>query len=713
MDKRKITVFKCYTALYIAAAICLIAYVAALGSAHPFARELQEFSADWTAPTGERVTLDDVRAGDYGGSATFSKTLPAAIAGGNALCFQTQNANVSVWIGEREAYRFESRENLSGKSYGVAFHFVGLSPEDAGQTVRLRVDSVFVRHSGGCVWRTYLGRSADYVRLLATERWTSVVSSVLIFSFGILLLLIHLWVPNRGTTPYDVLALSAVSLTLGLWCLNDTYIPQLITGQLYVCRTLDRLLLFFALYPLTCFIVSLTRAKRPVYRHIAFWASAFFTALFFGLRYGLGVDTVRLSGVRYPYYAAIFLLTTFILLDNERYCTARGLHVGLKRIYVGFGVLALCGLADVVFYVKRVIVSSTHGIFLRFGMVIFIAAMLLQFLRWWESEHASVERNRFVNRALQFAVSAAEPEANIRALLEYLGVELGAKRTYIFEAQESGVWHGTYEWFSADMQPRKPELLDLPYAGLIDELYEVFKRDNRLIIEDVESCRQKSEALYRVLKANRVERFCVGPLELNGELIGLFGVDDAPAERLAEIAEIIRLISYFFAQLIAQREDQKRLMRYSYFDALTNVRNRRACSEFEQNELDVSGSYGYVMCDINGLKAVNDRQGHAAGDKMIAAVAKCLAEVFGTPNVYRMGGDEFVAYGFEPDEDAFGADVERAKALIAENGYSASIGAVYCAGGSMDNAKVKAEADARMYREKGLYYSSRNDRRRR
>ncbi len=713
MDKKKPAASRCYTVLYLAAALCLIAYAAALGSVRPSAQALCAFSTGWTASSGETVTLDDIKAGDFGGSVTLSRQLPAPIADGNALCFQTQNANVSVRIGDREVYRFESRENLSGKSYGVAFHFVGLSPEDAGQTVRIRLDSVLVKRSGGCIWRTYLGPGADYVRLLVTERWTSVFSSVLIFSFGILLLLAHLWLLGGGARPYDAAALGGVSLVLGLWCLNDTYIPQLITGQLYICRAIDRLLLYFALYPFICFVVSLTRIKRPVYRHVAFWLSVFFLALFLGLRYGFGIDTVRLSGVRYSYYAAILLLTTVILRENHRYCTSHGLRVRLKRIYLGFVVLAVCVLADVLFYATGLIVSSTHGIFLRFGLIFFIAMMLLQFLRWWVDENASIRRDRFINRALQYAVSANAPEVSIRALLEYLGVELDAKRTYIFEAQDSGVWHGTYEWFSAGLQPRKPELLDLPYEGLIDELYKVFKRDNRLIVDDVEAWREKSPALYQVLTANRVKRFVVGPLELNGELIGLFGVDDAPMESLAEIAEIIRLISYFFAQLIAQREEQDRLVRYSYYDALTGVKNRRACLEFEQNELDASGSYGYVMCDINGLKAANDRQGHGAGDRMITDVARSLAEVFGSPNVYRMGGDEFAVYGFEPDETAFDADVERAKALIAEKGYSASVGAVYCVSGSLDNAKVKAEADARMYREKELYYSNRNDRRRR
>lgn len=73
------------------------------------------------------------------------------------------------------------------------------------------------------------------------------------------------------------------------------------------------------------------------------------------------------------------------------------------------------------------------------------------------------------------------------------------------------------------MAPRKPELLDLPYEGLIDALYPVFQQENRLIVSEREQCRALNPILYETLCVNQVERMVVGPLEANGRLIGLFG----------------------------------------------------------------------------------------------------------------------------------------------------------------------------------------------
>ena len=49
-----------------------------------------------------------------------------------------------------------------------------------------------------------------------------------------------------------------------------------------------------------------------------------------------------------------------------------------------------------------------------------------------------------------------------------------------------------------------------------------------------------------------------------------------------------------------------------------------------------------VVCDINGLKYVNDTQGHAAGDQLIKDACALICEYFSHGAVFRTGGDEFV-----------------------------------------------------------------------
>lgn len=83
-------------------------------------------------------------------------------------------------------------------------------------------------------------------------------------------------------------------------------------------------------------------------------------------------------------------------------------------------------------------------------------------------------------------------------------------------------------------------------------------------------------------------------------------------------------------------------------DALTRVKNKHAYVNAETQldgliEMKEDGlEFAIAVCDINGLKQVNDEQGHCAGDKFIQDACAIICEVFDHSPVFRVGGDEFV-----------------------------------------------------------------------
>lgn len=83
-------------------------------------------------------------------------------------------------------------------------------------------------------------------------------------------------------------------------------------------------------------------------------------------------------------------------------------------------------------------------------------------------------------------------------------------------------------------------------------------------------------------------------------------------------------------------------------DALTGVKNKHAYSDYEQmlNDKILSGkpeSFAIAICDVNGLKQVNDTLGHKAGDRYIQQASKIICSSFDHSPVFRIGGDEFLA----------------------------------------------------------------------
>ncbi len=80
-------------------------------------------------------------------------------------------------------------------------------------------------------------------------------------------------------------------------------------------------------------------------------------------------------------------------------------------------------------------------------------------------------------------------------------------------------------------------------------------------------------------------------------------------------------------------------------DELTHVKNKTAYHETEtelQRQIKEGNvEFGIVICDLNDLKAVNDSEGHRAGDEYIKAACALICRVFQHSPVFRIGGDEF------------------------------------------------------------------------
>jgi GGDEF domain-containing protein len=93
---------------------------------------------------------------------------------------------------------------------------------------------------------------------------------------------------------------------------------------------------------------------------------------------------------------------------------------------------------------------------------------------------------------------------------------------------------------------------------------------------------------------------------------------------------------------------ERELRELALLDELTGLHNRRGFLTFAESELRRAQRLEHdallVFADLDGLKAINDRHGHAAGDAALCGVARALRDVVGAQGlVARWSGDEFVA----------------------------------------------------------------------
>ncbi|SDY98211.1 diguanylate cyclase (GGDEF) domain-containing protein [Modestobacter sp. DSM 44400] len=204
------------------------------------------------------------------------------------------------------------------------------------------------------------------------------------------------------------------------------------------------------------------------------------------------------------------------------------------------------------------------------------------------------------------------------------------------------------------------------------------------------------------------------PLSLDGrELFGtLCAAHPKPLPatltgRLPLVELQARLLSTVLAAELHVDQARRRAERAeadALLDPLTGLVNRRGWLMLLHREEQRCRRYGTVasvlVVDLDGLKAVNDRHGHAAGDALLQRAAQVLSEAFRSTDVAaRLGGDEFAVLAVETDASAAQRELTRLHELFDRAGVPASIG-VATRRSNTGLTGAWTESDAQMYQFK-------------
>ena len=202
------------------------------------------------------------------------------------------------------------------------------------------------------------------------------------------------------------------------------------------------------------------------------------------------------------------------------------------------------------------------------------------------------------------------------------------------------------------------------------------------------------------------------PLQVNGRTLGavLVARDGAlDADRRGQLRESVALA----APILAVQRSLELAERRAASDPLTNLPNRRAADEALTRLSAQAGRtvtpLAAVLVDLDHFKQVNDRHGHAQGDRALSEVARVLAAgVRASDFVARYGGEEFLVLA--PDTDRRGAAdlAEKLRDAIAHTTLpvigpmTASIGVAALPEDAVDPGALLRRADRALYAAKAL-----------
>jgi diguanylate cyclase (GGDEF)-like protein len=155
---------------------------------------------------------------------------------------------------------------------------------------------------------------------------------------------------------------------------------------------------------------------------------------------------------------------------------------------------------------------------------------------------------------------------------------------------------------------------------------------------------------------------------------------------------------------VAATRMTERLQQQAFVDALTGLLNRRALERDLRREAGRAARhnrrFSLMVIDLDGLKRVNDSQGHLAGDAYLKSMAQALRNALRIgDSAYRIGGDEFVVLLPETDEGRAEAVAHR---IRHEGGPSFSWGSVTYPDDGDDLDGLVDLADQRLYDQRSI-----------
>ena len=128
-------------------------------------------------------------------------------------------------------------------------------------------------------------------------------------------------------------------------------------------------------------------------------------------------------------------------------------------------------------------------------------------------------------------------------------------------------------------------------------------------------------------------------------------------------------------------------------------------SDIADGAKEIQNNFSCVYVDVNELHIRNNKYGHAAGDEMLICIANNLKQYFEGQKVYRMGGDEFLVFCQDVQQDEVKRGIEFLHRQLKSRNYHVAIGMSYRTKNNNTEEMVR-EAEIRMYEAKAEYYQN-------
>lgn len=312
---------------------------------------------------------------------------------------------------------------------------------------------------------------------------------------------------------------------------------------------------------------------------------------------------------------------------------------------------------------------------------------------------------KIVKKGIQYrSVWKDFEDGSSAALLSYVGDMFGCDRVIVLLRTTEDTYRCSDEWCGEGIKSVRDQLQELTWIDMMSWL-DVVESGSVTIIEDVASIKESNEDLYIKLEQLGSKAVIMGQLTHMGEDLGFWLVVNPALENIQNVSAIFQGIFYLVGNLYHSQGTIEQLKDIGFTDKLTGAANRNALTR-DIELFRVGVSLAILFADLNGMKEINDTEGHEAGDRLLINCCNAIREVFPPDSLYRIGGDEFLVILSGVQKGEFDEKTQLLRENFKKHEIQVAIGAVFADSYQRNFDELKSQADDLMYKDKKSSYKN-------
>ena len=226
-----------------------------------FSNSAVDYSRGWVDESGSEVSLSGISAAPDS-TVTFYKTIDLSQLNVENLCFVSQNIVFSIYAGDRLIYDFHpTLGGFWGKRYGDYVHTVPLPRGSEKETLTITGTIIYSNNWTGFE-KMVLQDSGAFISGMITDNAGNFVICLLIFVFGLFLLVMGTIETVMHTDMPEPIYLGVITMLLSLWTNTNTKILHVITRHSSALRIIDYVVVCLLPIPVMMFVASFTRSQN-------------------------------------------------------------------------------------------------------------------------------------------------------------------------------------------------------------------------------------------------------------------------------------------------------------------------------------------------------------------------------------------------------------------------------------------------------------------